>query len=70
MMLDKKMLDQLLSLPDDQLLQMIQLLGGGNGSGKLPDETKMRRIRAVLGEITEGDLCRIATLATVYRNTQ
>lgn len=70
MMLDKKMLDQLLSLPDDQLLQMIQLLGGGNGSGKLPDEMKMRRIRAVLREITDEDLHRIATLATVYQNTQ
>lgn len=70
MMLDKKMLDQLLTLPDEQLLQMIQLFGGGNGSGKLPDETKMRRIRAVLGQITDEDLRRIATLATVYQNTQ
>lgn len=70
MTLDKKMLDQLLTLPDEQLLQMIQLLGGGSGSIKPPDETKMRRIRAVLCEITDEDLRRIATLATVYQNTQ
>lgn len=70
MMIDKKVLDQLLRLPDDQLLQMLQLMSGGNYTGKLPDEAKMRRIRAVLREITDEDLCRIAALATVYQNTQ
>lgn len=68
MMVDKKMLSQLLTLPDEQLLQMLQLLSGG--AFPMPDATKMRRFRAVLREITDEDLCRIATLAAVYQNTQ
>lgn len=67
--LDKKMLEQLLSLPDAQLLQMIGLMSGGNIS-KLPDEKKMRQIRAVLSTITEEDLGRIAELSAVYKNAQ
>lgn len=68
MMLDKKMLSQLLTLPDEQLLQMLQLLSGGTFS--MPDGTKMRRIRAVLSQITDADIERIGTLAAVYQNTQ
>ena len=73
MMLDKKMIDQLLTLPDDQLLQMVQLLGGGKLGGKsmgMPNAETMRRVRAVLAEITEGDLDRLAALLAVYQNTQ
>lgn len=71
MMLDKKMIDQLLTLPDDQLLQMVQLLGGGKLGGKsMPNAETMRRVRAVLAEITEGDLSRLAALMAVYQNTQ
>lgn len=68
MMLDKKMLSQLLTLPDEQLLQMLQLLSGG--TFPMPDGTKMRRLRAVLDQITDADIERIGTLAAVYQNTQ
>lgn len=74
MMVDKKMIDQLLQLPDEQLLQMVQLLRPGkvpgNVPGKLPSAVTMRRIRAVLTALTDGDLGRIAALMTVYQNTQ
>lgn len=69
MVFDKKMLEKLLQMPDAQLLQMIRLMSGGNIS-KLPDEKKMRQIRAVLSAITEEDLGRIAELASVYQNAQ
>lgn len=78
MMVDKKMIDQLLQLPDEQLLQMVQLLMPGkvpgnvpgNVPGKLPSAVTMRRIRAVLTALTDGDLGRIAALMAVYQNTQ
>lgn len=70
MMLDKKMIDQLLMLPDDQLLQMVQLLGGGKLVDRSMGAETMRRVRAVLTEITDGDLDRIGTLMAVYQNTQ
>ncbi len=74
MMVDKKMIDQLLQLPDEQLLQMVQLLRPGkvpgNVPGKLPSAVTMRRIRAVLTALTDGDLGRIAALMAVYQNTQ
>lgn len=73
MMVDKKMIDQLLMLPDEQLLQMVQLLMVGKSDGmpgKLPDAVTMRRIRAVLEALTDGDLSRIATLVAVYQNVQ
>lgn len=74
MMVDKKMIDQLLQLPDEQLLQMVQFLMPGkvlgNVPGKLPSAVTMRRIRAVLTALTDGDLGRIAALMAVYQNTQ
>lgn len=74
MMVDKQMIDQLLQLPDEQLLQMVQLLRPGkvpgNVPGKLPSAVTMRRIRAVLTALTDGDLGRIAALMAVYQNTQ
>lgn len=74
MMVDKKMIEQLLQLPDEQLLQMVQLLMPGkvpgNVPGKLPSAVTMRRIRAVLTALTDGDLGRIAALMAVYQNTQ
>lgn len=70
MMVDKKMIDQLLMLPDEQLLQMVQLLMPGKMPGRLPDAVTMRRIRGVLEALTDGDLSRIATLVAVYQNVQ
>ncbi len=73
MMVDKKMIDQLLMLPDEQLLQMVQLLMVGKHDGlpgRLPDAVTMRRIRAVLEALTDGDLGRIAALVAVYQNVR
>ncbi len=73
MKLDKSMLNQMLSLPDDKLWQMIQLISAGSGmklGDKGPSEESMHKIRAVLGEVTDSDIERILSLIGVYKNTK
>lgn len=69
-MLNKNAIDKLLEMPDERLIPMIRLLLAGAGmdtSGKKFDEKNVRRIRAVLREVTETDLERIDTLMQKYR---
>jgi len=70
-MINKKSIDKLLEMPDERLLAMLKLLLGGTGidiSGKKFDHETIRRIRAVLQEITDEDLERIDTLMQRYRD--
>ncbi len=73
MKLDKAMLSQMLSLPDDKLWQMMELISAGSGM-KLGDKgaspETMRKLRAVLGEVTDGDIERVLTLIGIYKNTK
>lgn len=69
-MLNKKSIDKLLEMPDDRLLAMLKLLLGSTGvdvSGKKFDESIVRKIRAVLKEVTEEDLARIDVLMQRYK---
>jgi len=73
MKLDKSMIDQLLSLPDERLWQMLQLLSAGNGislgKGEM-DPAGIRKIRAVLGTVTDGDIDRVMELIGIYKQTK
>lgn len=73
MKLDKKMIDQMLSLPDDKLWQMFQLLSMGSGlkmGDKAPDPAGMRKLRAVLEDITDADIARVLGLIDLYKKTK
>jgi hypothetical protein len=69
-MITKKTIDQMLALPDDKMAAMLKLVlstAGADTSGLRFDERTVRRLRAVLGELTDGDLARISTLAERWR---
>ena len=69
-MITKKTIDQMLALPDDKMTAMLKLVlstAGADTSGLKFDERTVRRLRAVLGELTDGDLARISTLAERWR---
>ena len=69
-MMNKKSIDKLLEMPDDRLMTMMKLLLGSTGidvSARKFDETAVRRIRAVLREVTDEDLARIEVLMQRYR---
>ncbi len=73
MKLDKAMLSQMLSLPDDKLWQMVQLISAGGGmklGEKGPSPETMTKLRAVLGEVTDADIDRVLTLIGVYKNAK
>jgi len=69
-MINKKSIDKLLEMPDDRFLAMMKLLLGSTGvdiSDRKFDEKNVRKIRAVLKEVTDEDLIRIDTLIQRYR---
>ena len=69
-MITKKTIDQMLALPDDRMAAMLRMIlsaAGADTSGMKFDERTVRRLRAVLGELTENDLARISTLADRWR---
>ena len=73
MKLDKRMIDQMLSLPDDKLWQMFQLLSMGSGlkmGEKAPDPAGMRKLRVVLEEITDDNIGRVLELIDLYKRTK
>ena len=73
MKLDKKMIDQMLALPDDNLGQMLQLISMGTGmkmGDKAPDPAGMRKLRAVMEDITDADIGRVMELMDLYKQTK
>lgn len=73
MKLDKKMIDQMLALPDDKLWQMFQLISMGTGmklGDKAPDSGGMRKLRAVMEDITDADIGRVMELLDLYKQTK
>lgn len=72
MKIDKKIIDNMLALPDEKLWQMLKLMmaaNGGNVSDKTMDPTFMRKLRAVLSVVTENDIERVTTLMDLYKST-
>lgn len=70
-MINKSTIDKMLEMPDDKLLSMLKLLMGSAGidmGSKKIDEKSVRKIRALLGEITDEDIDRIVYLTGVYKS--
>lgn len=70
-MLNKNAIDKLLALPDDRFASMLKILLSASGvtmEGKPMDAVTIRKIRAVLEEVTDGDLERITQLIARYQN--
>ena len=66
-----KTIDKMLEMPDDKLLAMLKLLMGSAGidmGSKKIDEKSVRKIRALLSEITDEDIDRIVYLTGVYKS--
>ena len=73
MKLEKKMIDQMLALPDDKLWQMFQLLARGSGlkiGDRVPEGAGMRKLRAVLEAVTDADIGRVIELIELYKETK
>ena len=73
MKLDKKMIEQLTALPDEKLGQMLQLLAAGSGISLGKGEISaagIRKIRAILEEVTDGDIERVVEFIDIYKNTK
>lgn len=70
-MINKSMIDKLLEMPDDKMLMMLKVVMSSAGidmSGKKFDEKSIRKIRALLSEITDSDIDRISSLVDIYKN--
>ena len=69
-MITKSSIDKLLEMPDERLWSMLKVLLGGAGINmhdKKYDPKNMRKIRSLLGEITDSDIERISYLSDVYK---
>ena len=69
-MITKKNIDQILAMPDEQMAAMLRLLLGGTGvdtSQVQTDPKSLRKIRALLEEVTDADLERVSVLLERYR---
>ncbi len=71
MKIDKKMLDQILTMNDDQLWKTIQLVAsksGLNSAKNLERPKDMSKIRNTLSEINDEDISRIGELIKKGKN--
>ena len=69
-MLTKKTIDRMLEMPDDRLAAMLKLTLAASGADTTRlnlDEKTVRKLRAVLGEVTDVDLERASVLMERYR---
>ena len=69
-MLTKKNIDKMLELPDDRLAAVLKLTAAASGadtSNLNLDAKTVRKIRAVLSEVTDADLERASVLMERYR---
>ena len=70
-MINKAMIDKMLSLDDDRLVMMLKMVLSGAGidlSSKPIDKKTIPKLRALLSEITDDDLSRIMFLADRFKN--
>lgn len=73
-MINKSVIDKLLEMPDEKLVSMLSVImassGINIGGGQKPrfDEKSIKKLRCLLGAITDADLERIAYLAEIYKN--
>ncbi|MGN1410162.1 MAG: hypothetical protein ACI4XJ_08295 [Eubacteriales bacterium] len=70
-MINKSNIEKMLDMPDDKLLMMLKLVMGSAGidiGSKKIDEKTVKKIRALLREITDEDIDRITYLSGVYKS--
>lgn len=70
-MLNKSTIDKMLDMPDERLWSMIRLITSAWGvslNDKQLDSKKLRRLRALLSEITDNDIERVLYLSERYKN--
>ena len=68
MMIDKKTLEALLSLPDDKLMQMLKMAVGGDIPVKDVSPSTVTGLRNMLGKLTDEDISRAMELIALYKN--
>ena len=71
MVIDKKTLDSLLTLPDDKLLGMLSLAAGSVGvslPGRSPDPAVIAGLRALLTDVSDADIARAGELLGLYQS--
>ena len=68
-MLNKNAIDKLLEMPDDKFIMMLNLVLGSAGidmGSKKIDGKTVKKIRALLKEVTDDDIARLTYLVGVY----
>ena len=67
MKFDKKALDSLLSLPDEQLVSMIRVISKGEFPTRKTDARTIAGLRHMLSRVTDGDINRASELIELYK---
>lgn len=70
MIIDKKLLNSMLALPDEKLFSMISVAASSVGAAppkKCPDAATMSGLRRLLAELTDDDIARAGELLALYR---
>lgn len=69
-MINKKNIDKMLEMSDERLWSMLKLVLGGTGvnlgNGEMNPKT-VRKLRALLSEVTDDDITRVLYLADIYK---
>lgn len=68
-MLNKNVIEKMLEMPDDKFIMMLNLVLGSAGidmGSKKIDGKTVKKIRALLKEVTDDDIARLTYLVGVY----
>lgn len=68
-MLNKNAIEKMLEMPDDKFIMMLNLVLGSAGidmGNKKIDGKTVKKIRALLKEVTDDDIARLTYLVGVY----
>ena len=68
-MLNKDAIEKMLEMPDDKFIMMLNLVLGSAGidmGSKKIDGKTVKKIRALLKEVTDDDIARLTYLVGVY----
>ena len=69
-MLNKAMINNMLGMPDEKLITMLKIILSASGidiGGKKLDEKTVRRLRALLSEVTDSDIERATYLIDKFK---
>lgn len=67
MKFDKKTLDSLLTLPDEQLISMMRVISKGEFPIRKTDTRTIAGLRHMLSRVTDGDIKRASELLELYK---